>query len=231
MWDALAAAGLHRGDPKERELLWATAMLHDIGMAVDYDDHHKHSRYLILNAGLPGFIPREVALIGQAARYHRKGNPGLGEFAPLARDGRRGAAGPRSALLRLAEQLERSRDQAVHARGVPSSDGTSSCDLHADERHHARPLGGRARGRPLRAGVRADAGGELGTVAIAAGVVAVWLAWSVASSRADADPARITEDERAEHFEAVMTRLLRYLRPIMVAGLGAIAAGVAELAS
>ena len=32
-------------------------MLHDIGMSVDYDDHHKHSRYLILNAGLPGFAP------------------------------------------------------------------------------------------------------------------------------------------------------------------------------
>ena len=53
MFDGLAAAGLHRGDPKERELLWATAMLHDIGTAVDYDDHHKHSRYLILSAGLP----------------------------------------------------------------------------------------------------------------------------------------------------------------------------------
>ena len=62
-------------------------MLHDVGTAVDYDDHHKHSRYLILNAGLPGFSPRETALIGQAARYHRKGQPGLGEFAPLARKG------------------------------------------------------------------------------------------------------------------------------------------------
>ena len=68
MWDALGS-----GDPDERELLWAAAMLHDIGMAVDYDDHHKHSRYLILNAGLPGFSPRETALIGQMARYHRKG--------------------------------------------------------------------------------------------------------------------------------------------------------------
>ena len=48
-------------------------MLHDIGTAVDYDDHHKHSRYLILNAGLPGCSPRETALIGQMARYHRKG--------------------------------------------------------------------------------------------------------------------------------------------------------------
>ena len=32
LWDGLAAAGVHRGDPKERELLWATAMLHDIGI-------------------------------------------------------------------------------------------------------------------------------------------------------------------------------------------------------
>ena len=27
-------------------------------MTVDYDDHHKHSRYLILNAGLPGLRRR-----------------------------------------------------------------------------------------------------------------------------------------------------------------------------
>ena len=58
LWDALAAAGVHRGDPKERELLWATAMLHDIGTAVDYDDHHKHSRYLILSAGPAGLLAR-----------------------------------------------------------------------------------------------------------------------------------------------------------------------------
>ena len=73
-------------------------MLHDIGVTVDYDDHHKHSRYLILNAGLPGFTPREVALIAQIARYHRKGSPGLGELAPLMEEGDDGrwSAAPRS---------------------------------------------------------------------------------------------------------------------------------------
>ena len=55
LFDELAAAGLHPGDRIERELLWAAAVLHDIGVSVDYDDHHKHSRYLILNGGLPGF--------------------------------------------------------------------------------------------------------------------------------------------------------------------------------
>ncbi len=77
---------------RERELLWAAAMLHDIGIAVDYDDHHKHSRYLILNAGLPGFSPRETALIGQMARYHRKGNPRLGRVLAAGARRRRGAA-------------------------------------------------------------------------------------------------------------------------------------------
>ena len=108
-----AAAGLHAGDPLERDLLWAAAMLHDIGTAVDYDDHHKHSRYLILSAGLPGFSPRETGLIGQLARYHRKGSPGLGEFAALARDGDEELLERCAALLRMAEQLERARDQTV----------------------------------------------------------------------------------------------------------------------
>src|SRR4029077_1809025 len=87
MFDELARLGLHDGAPRERELLWAASMLHDIGMSIDYDDHHKHSRYLILNAGLPGFSPRETALIGQMARFHRRGNPRLGPFSPLGEDG------------------------------------------------------------------------------------------------------------------------------------------------
>ncbi|HEU4658279.1 MAG TPA: Ppx/GppA phosphatase family protein [Capillimicrobium sp.] len=135
MFDALARAGLHPGDPAERELLWAASMLHDIGMAIDYDDHHKHSRYLVLNAPLPGFTPREVALIAQMVRYHRKGTPSLNDLAPLTR-GRddqpildRGAT-----LLRLAEGLERSRDQIVHAAEVVAN-GTGPVELRlrADE--------------------------------------------------------------------------------------------------
>ena len=123
IWDALAAAGTHPGAAEERELLWAAAMLHDIGTAIDYDDHHKHSRYLILNAGLAGFSPRETALIGQMARYHRKGDPGLGECAKLGRKGDEDLLVRCAATLRVAEQLERPRDQAVrHADVVVDGD-------------------------------------------------------------------------------------------------------------
>jgi exopolyphosphatase / guanosine-5'-triphosphate,3'-diphosphate pyrophosphatase len=123
IWDVLAAAGVHPGRADERELLWAAAMLHDVGTAVDYDDHHKHSRYLILNAGLPGFSPRETALIGQAARYHRKGQPGLREFAPLARKGDEDLLARCAAVLRVTEQLERPRDQSILHANVVVEDG------------------------------------------------------------------------------------------------------------
>ncbi len=133
MWDALAEAGLHDGDPVERDLLWAAALLHDIGTAVDYDDHHKHSRYLILSAGLPGFSARETALVAQLARYHRKGTPSLGDLEPLVAKGdedllRRGAA-----LLRLSEQLERARDQTVGEAVLTVAGGTAALRLSADE--------------------------------------------------------------------------------------------------
>jgi len=132
LFDELAAAGVHDGDPVERELLWAAALLHDIGMTVDYDDHHKHSRYLVLNAGLPGFTQRELALIGQAVRYHRKGMPSLGPFGRLAVKGDEERLNRMATLLRLAEDLERSRDQLVRAAHVAVEDGTVRLALDSD---------------------------------------------------------------------------------------------------
>jgi exopolyphosphatase / guanosine-5'-triphosphate,3'-diphosphate pyrophosphatase len=132
LFDELAELGLHPGDRWERELLFSACVLHDIGMSVDYDDHHKHSRYLILNAGLPGFDPREVALVAQAARYHRKGMPDFGELAPLAEAGDADRLDRLSILLRLAEDLERSRDQSVRAAHVAADDGTISLELDTE---------------------------------------------------------------------------------------------------
>jgi exopolyphosphatase / guanosine-5'-triphosphate,3'-diphosphate pyrophosphatase len=133
LFDDTAALGLHSGDARERELLWAACVLHDIGMSVDYDDHHKHSRYLVLNSGLPGFDQREVAIIGQAVRFHRKGMPTSGGFDKLLHEGDLAILDRCALFLRLAEDLERSRDQlvaevAVHVNG----DDQVRLALHAD---------------------------------------------------------------------------------------------------
>ncbi len=132
MFDELARLGLHEGDARERELLWAASMLHDIGMSVDYDDHHKHSRYLILNAGLPGFTPVEVAIIAQAARYHRKGMPDPGPLSALFGEGDRERLDRCAVLLRLAEDLERSRDQLVRETQIELRDNEVELRLIAD---------------------------------------------------------------------------------------------------
>ncbi|HTR88767.1 MAG TPA: Ppx/GppA phosphatase family protein [Solirubrobacteraceae bacterium] len=129
MFDELARLGLHEGDPPERELLWAACMLHDIGMSVDYDDHHKHSRYLILNGGLPGYSPREVAIIAQAARYHRKGMPEPGPLATLFGPGDEQRLDRCAVLLRLAEDLERSRDQLVRGTRFSLANGADPVEL------------------------------------------------------------------------------------------------------
>ena len=133
VWDQLAGAGRFEPADAEREILWAAAMLHDVGTAIDYDDHHKHSRYLILNAGLPGYSAREAALVAQAARYHRKGSPSLGDLAPHCIGGDDQLLLRVSAVLRLAEQLERARDQVVRAAHVRIADGTALLRLDAEE--------------------------------------------------------------------------------------------------
>jgi exopolyphosphatase/guanosine-5'-triphosphate,3'-diphosphate pyrophosphatase len=117
------------------ELLHAAAMLHDIGMTIDYDDHHRHSRYLILNGALPGWTPRELVVIAEMVRYHRKGMPSFGDdLAPWTAKGDDEILDKGAALLRLAEGLERSRDQVVRRVDVDTSgDGPIRLTLEATD--------------------------------------------------------------------------------------------------
>jgi exopolyphosphatase/guanosine-5'-triphosphate,3'-diphosphate pyrophosphatase len=132
MFDGLAAAGLHDYGRAERELLWAACLLHDIGVAVDYDDHHRHSHYLTLNAGLPGFSPRELILIGLIARYHRKGAPDASQLGDLAEPGDEQRLQLLCGVIRLAEQLERSRDQTITDVTIFTNGDTVSLRAAAD---------------------------------------------------------------------------------------------------
>jgi exopolyphosphatase/guanosine-5'-triphosphate,3'-diphosphate pyrophosphatase len=111
MFDQLSP--LHGYGALERELLSAAALLHDLGTAIGYDAHDVHSQTLITNAGLPGFSPREIALIALLTRYHRKGMPSPGHFAGLLCPGDDLLLTRLAAILRLAEYLERGRTSAV----------------------------------------------------------------------------------------------------------------------
>ncbi len=120
MYDQLQE--IHGYGRSEREYLWAAAMLHDIGTVIDYYDHHKHSAYIILNAGLPGFDHREIVIIAWLCLNHRRGKPGFSRYQTLLKKEERTMVYRLSALLRLSEYLDRSRSQIVE--GVTLEVGT-----------------------------------------------------------------------------------------------------------
>jgi exopolyphosphatase / guanosine-5'-triphosphate,3'-diphosphate pyrophosphatase len=120
--DSLVAEVVIEPAPHERELLWAASLLHDIGMSIGYDSHPEHAHYLILESGLPGYGPREVELIAQIVRHHRKGSPSDELVARCA------------VLLRLAEQLDRGQDQAVIEARLVAERRTLRLRLRGDAR-------------------------------------------------------------------------------------------------
>jgi exopolyphosphatase / guanosine-5'-triphosphate,3'-diphosphate pyrophosphatase len=65
-------------------------------------------------------------------RYHRKGTPSLADFARLAEAGDDQLLLRCAAALRLAEQFERVRDQAVKAAHIAVTDGSVDLTIEAD---------------------------------------------------------------------------------------------------
>jgi exopolyphosphatase/guanosine-5'-triphosphate,3'-diphosphate pyrophosphatase len=115
---------LHRFRTGERELLEYAALLHEVGMHVSYQDHQKHSYYLISHAGLRGFTTDQVAIVANVARYYRKATPSdeHDNFAPLS-PAQKDVVCKLAAMLRIADALDRGRRRAVRDVGVEVSKG------------------------------------------------------------------------------------------------------------
>jgi exopolyphosphatase/guanosine-5'-triphosphate,3'-diphosphate pyrophosphatase len=150
---------VHGLTDREREWLEYGALLHDIGVHISYERHHRHSYYLIKNGDLRGFDPQEVEIIALLARYHRQATPkkshdGYGDLNGTLRSTVRVL----SAIVRLAEGLDRSHAQALVGIDLfPRGDdymarlraaGDAELELWAAQRHVA-PLE-RELERPIR---------------------------------------------------------------------------------
>jgi exopolyphosphatase/guanosine-5'-triphosphate,3'-diphosphate pyrophosphatase len=96
------------------KLLEAAAYLHDVGHYISGVSHHKHSYYVVSNSDMAGFTQRERFLIAALCRYHRKAlpNPVHGVYQALSADERRMLL-MMIPILRLADNLDRSRDQRI----------------------------------------------------------------------------------------------------------------------
>jgi exopolyphosphatase/guanosine-5'-triphosphate,3'-diphosphate pyrophosphatase len=150
---------IHGLTDREREWLEYASILHDIGVHISYEGHHKHSYYMVKNGDLRGFEPDEIETIALVARYHRQATPKRKHegFADLPRRTRR-TVRTLAAILRLAESLDRSHAQSVtgleiHDRGDDDllqlrTAGDAELELWAATRHAA-PFE-RMTGKPLR---------------------------------------------------------------------------------
>jgi exopolyphosphatase/guanosine-5'-triphosphate,3'-diphosphate pyrophosphatase len=118
-------APLHKLPASTRPLLEVAGLLHDIGNAVSYQKHHRHTYYLIQNAEIPGLRERERELVARIARYHRRSPPdpshsGMEGLSP----GEIRVVRKLSTLLRVADSLDRSHRQSIvrlQARLVPNA--------------------------------------------------------------------------------------------------------------
>jgi exopolyphosphatase/guanosine-5'-triphosphate,3'-diphosphate pyrophosphatase len=150
---------VHGLSDREREWLEYGALLHDVGVHISYERHHRHSYYLIKNGDLRGFDPQEIEVIALIARYHRQATPKKSHegYADLKGTLRK-TVKRLSAMVRLAEGLDRSHAQALAGIDLyPRGDdylarlratGDAELELWAAHRHVA-PLE-EMLGKPLR---------------------------------------------------------------------------------
>jgi exopolyphosphatase/guanosine-5'-triphosphate,3'-diphosphate pyrophosphatase len=114
LFDSAKQIGLHTLGANERELLGYAATLHDIGDFISFNDHHLHSHYIISNAELYGFDKREIAVMANIARFHRKKLPYKKTLKTTGLDDKSNEnIVVLSTFLRLAEKLDRSHASLV----------------------------------------------------------------------------------------------------------------------
>ena len=108
LFDSGKTVGLHTLGSGERELLEYASFLHDIGSLISFNNHHAHSYYIIRNSDLLGFDQKEVLIMANIARYHRKKLPRKKEFEmPELDEPGKELVTILSTFLRLSESLDR----------------------------------------------------------------------------------------------------------------------------
>jgi len=130
LFDALQS--LHGLPPGCGKLLEATAYLNDVGHFISGVSHHKHSYYVVSNSDIAGFTERERSLIAALCRYHRKAlpNPIHSVYQALSPADRRTLL-MLIPILRLADNLDRSRDQRIQGIECNLRNGSVELQVHA----------------------------------------------------------------------------------------------------
>jgi exopolyphosphatase/guanosine-5'-triphosphate,3'-diphosphate pyrophosphatase len=104
----------HGMNRRERMMLEAAAILHDIGMFIKGSGHHKHGQYIVANSEIFGLHRDELEIIANVIRYHRGDLPSPGdiEYITLQRE-ERILVLKMASILRVADALDRGHTQQI----------------------------------------------------------------------------------------------------------------------
>jgi exopolyphosphatase/guanosine-5'-triphosphate,3'-diphosphate pyrophosphatase len=132
---------------KERQMIEAAALVHDVGYFISYSGHHKHTYHLVRHADLFGFTPREREIIAHVARYHRKSLPKKKHegFARLTSPDRL-LVSRLGGILRLADGLDRRRNCQVNTLKCSLSPSTFMIRLEGGGDVSVELFGGKLKG-------------------------------------------------------------------------------------
>lgn len=124
---------IHELPPAAGKLLEAAAYLCEVGHYVNSASHHKHAYYIVANSDLAGFTDRERLLIASLCRYHRKSLPSPlhNAYQILAAEEKRTLM-QLIPILRLADNLDRSRDQRILGVDVRAGEDAVILQVHSD---------------------------------------------------------------------------------------------------
>lgn len=126
---------LHGMGKRERLLLETAALITDIGSYIDTHDHAESSDFIIRNSDIMGLSSREQRIVATIAHYHTSATPQLDMSAlQMFKGGDRLIVAKLSALLRVADSLDTSRQQKIDTISVSTRNGQVTITAHTREK-------------------------------------------------------------------------------------------------
>lgn len=117
IFKALEQSG--KASPHDYKILRVAAYLHDIGLFINYDQHHRHGFYMMMHLRLFGLTNRETLAVAYLISRHRSSD---NKYAYMEYDGLIKALDitqfdKYTPLLQIAEQLDRSESGRIQTKG------------------------------------------------------------------------------------------------------------------
>lgn len=124
---------LHNLALEHRLLLEAAAMLHDVGTYISMTAHHKHTHYLLTATPVIGLTQKQMQIVANVARYHRKSFPKMQhDHYKVLSPKERVIVTKLAAILRLADAMDNEHASRISSFTIEHKKPGFTFHLHGD---------------------------------------------------------------------------------------------------